>query len=342
MLAAVFEDIGKLSLQNKNIPEIESDNQVKVKVEAASICGSDIHILSEPPTHPATTGIIQGHEFIGEIVEIGKNVRNVAVGDRVVIDPTVVCGDCFYCKLGKQNLCENFSTIGIFENGGWAPYSVIPSQNVHRISKEVPAEVAVLAEPLSCVINGSEKLQMSPGDSVVILGAGPMGQLFTQVQKSTGAGKVIVVDLSDYRLNYAKESGATHTINPNEQSVEELVHEITQIGADIVIDCVGVLFDQALDLVRKGGKILLVGMNENARPPIKQFKITQEEITVYGTIIQNNHFPKVIKILESGMLKLDHLITHQTNLGNIHEAIDIMRTGEAIKIIVYPESEGED
>lgn len=336
MLAAVFEDIGKLTLQEKDVPNIDHPNQVKVKVEVASICGSDLHILADPQTHPATPGIIQGHEYIGEIVEIGKEVTSIAVGDRVVVDPTTVCGECYYCQIGQQNVCENFSTIGIFKDGGWASYSVVPSENVFKISKDVPAEVAVLAEPLSCVVNGCEKIQTSHGDNVVILGAGPMGQLFAQMQKAAGAGKIIVVDLSNYRLEHATASGATHTINPNEHDVEKVVKEITSIGADIIIDCVGILFDQAVDLVRKGGKVLLVGMNENARPSIKQFKITQNEIKVMGTIIQNNHFPKVIKILESNILKLEQLITHRTTLENIHEAIEIMKTGEAIKVMVFP------
>lgn len=336
MLAAVFEDIGKLTLQEIEEPDITRDDEVKIKVEVASICGSDIHILANPPSHPATKGIIQGHEYVGEVIKIGKNVRNVSVGDRVVVDPTTVCGHCYYCQTGIQNVCENFSTIGIFQNGGWAEYSVVPSKNVCNISKDVPVESAVLAEPLSCVINGCEKIRINPGDRVVILGAGPMGQLFTQVLKASGAGQIIVSDLSDYRLEQAKRSGATHMLNPANNDIGEVVKEITGVGADIVIDCVGVLFDQALHVVRKGGKVLLVGMNESANRPIKQCEITKKEITVFGTIIQNNHFPKVIKILESNILNIESLITHRTSLRNIHQAIDAMRKGEAIKIMVYP------
>ena len=337
MLSAIFEDVGKLVLKEVGIPELSNADEVKIKVEVASICGTDIHILSDPPTHPATPGIIQGHEYIGEIVEIGNNVQNVEVGDRVIVDPTTVCGHCYYCQTGIQNVCENFSTIGIFKDGGWASYSVVPSKNVYKISKKVPAEIAVLAEPLSCVINGSEKIQTQPGDNVVILGTGPMGQLFTQVQKAAGAGQIITVDLSDYRLDHAKKSGATHILNPSKEDVQKIVKEITKVGEDIVIDCVGVLFDQAIELVRKGGKVLLVGMNENANRPIKQCEITKKEITVMGTIIQNNHFPKVIKILEANILNLESLITHKTSLTNIHEALEIMRKGDASKIMVYPE-----
>lgn len=336
MLAAEFEGEGKLSIKDKKVPEIKNANEVKLKVEVASICGSDLHILATPPTHPAEPNIIQGHEYIGEVVEKGKEVTSLNVGDRVIVDPTVVCGRCYYCQNGEKNICENFSTIGIFEDGGWAEYSVVPSQNVFKISKEVPAEIAVLAEPLSCVVSGNEKLHTNPGDKVVVLGAGPMGQLFTQILKATGAGTIIVVDYSEYRLNFATSSGATHTINPKNQNVEEVIDDLTNIGADIVIDCVGSLFDQSINLVRKGGKILLVGMNENSNKPVQQFRITQNEIKVMGTIIQNNKFPTVIKILESGILKLESLITHKMPLKDIHEGIEIMKTGKAIKILVYP------
>lgn len=336
MLAGVFESVGKLALQEKEMPNLTSDHDVKIKVEAASICGTDVHILSDPPGHPATLGIIQGHEFVGEVVEIGSAVTNINIGDRAIVDPTITCGACYYCQIGQQNVCENSSTIGIYLNGGWASYSVVPARNVYKISRKVPPEIAVFAEPLSCVINGSEKVNIQPGDSVVILGAGPMGQLFTQVLKAAGASNIICVDLSEYRLHYSKKSGATHIINPENQDVLAVVKEVTDVGADVVIDCVGVLLNQSMELVRKGGQILLVGMNEHAKPAIKQYELTRNEITVKGTYIQKKDFPKVIKILEANLLNLEDLITHQLSLNNLQEGIEIMKKGEAIKIIVTP------
>lgn len=336
MLTGVFEKVGKLELQERNEPKLTSEKEVKIKVEAASICGTDVHILSDPPSHPATTDTILGHEYVGEVVEIGKEVRNVVIGDRVIVDPTTTCGECNYCKNGIANMCENSSSIGIFEDGGWASYSVVPSNNVYKVSKTVPPEIAVLAEPLSCVINGSEKVNVQPGDSVVILGAGPMGQLFTQVVKAAGAGKVICSDFSDYRLSYSEKSGATIIVNPKHDDILQIVKEETEIGADVVIDCVGALFDQTLDLVRKGGQVLLVGMNEHASPNISQYQITRKEITVKGTYIQNYDFPKVIKILEANLLNLEALITHKITLDQIHEGVERMRKGDAIKVVVYP------
>lgn len=338
MLAAVFEEKenNKLVLREKDEPKINQDTDLIIKVEAASICGTDVHILANPPGHPATHGIVQGHEYVGEVVDIGTKVKAINIGDRVVIDPTTTCGSCYFCKNGAANMCENSSSIGVFMDGGWASYSVVPAQNVHKISKHVPIEHAVLAEPLSCVINGIEKINIRPGDNVVILGSGPMGQLFTQVSKISGAGSITCSDFSDFRLDISKKSGASCTVNPKKQDIQSLIMKETRVGADIVIDCTGVLFDQSIELVKRGGQVLLVGMNKNANPDINQYSITRNEISVKGTYIQNNKFPKVVKILESNLLNLKDLITHKVSLVNIHQGIEKMSAGEAVKIVVYP------
>ncbi|MFB9762509.1 alcohol dehydrogenase catalytic domain-containing protein [Ectobacillus funiculus] len=189
MLAGVFEKTGSVALQEKEMPTLKSDLDVKIKVLAASICGTDVHILSDPPGHPATTGIIQGHEYMGEVVEIGKNVKSVNIGDRVIVDPTTTCGSCYFCEIGKPNMCEHSSALGIFLDGGWTSYSVVPSKNVFKISKEVAPEIAVLAEPLSCVIHGSERVNVQPGDSVVIVGGGSNGAVVYTGIKSCGCSK---------------------------------------------------------------------------------------------------------------------------------------------------------
>lgn len=336
MLAGVFEQAGKFSLQERPVPVIQKADEVRIKVEAASICGTDVHILANPPGHPATAGVIQGHEYVGKVVEAGADVTNVKVGDRVVVDPTLTCGYCDYCQMGYVNMCEHMSTRGIFVDGGWTSYSVVPARNVHKIADSVPPEIAVFAEPLSCVINGMDKIKVQPGESAVVLGAGPMGQMFIQMLKAAGAGTIVAVDFSDYRLEYARISGANVTVNPKTSDVAKSVQDATKIGADVVIDCVGSLFDQSLTLVRRGGQILLVGMNQHALPPIKQNDITRYEVTVKGTYISNHTFPKVVKVMEAGLLNLERLITHRVPLERITEGIDVMKKGEAIKVIVQP------
>ncbi len=336
MLGAVFKGEGKLNLKEVPIPQIKNLDDVLLQVEAASICGTDIHILEVPPGHPANKGVILGHEYTGKILEIGDGVKDFKEGDRVVIDPNITCGSCIYCKMGLSNMCERMTTLGIFINGGFTEYNVAPAKALHKISPDVPAELAVFAEPLSCVINGTQKLKVQPGESVVVLGAGPIGLLFTQMFKASGAGKIIVSEVSEYRSKYARESGATTVVNPLKENLEEVVKKETVIGADIVVDAVGTLFKEAMKIVCRGGHILLFGQNYKAKTEITQNDITRNELTIFGNYIANFTFPLTVKIIESKILNLEKLITHRFPLKDIHKGIEAMRKQRAIKVIITP------
>ena len=336
MLAAVFEGEGKLNLKEVPIPEIKKLDDVLLQVEAASICGTDIHILEVPPGHPANKGVILGHEYTGKILEIGDGVKDFKKGDRVVIDPNITCGSCIYCKIGLSNMCERMTTLGIFINGGFTEYNVAPAKALHKISPDVPPELAVFAEPLSCVINATQKLKVQPGESVVVLGAGPIGLLFTQMFKASGAGKIIVSEVSEYRSKYAKQSGATTVVNPLKENLEKVVKKETVIGADIVVDAVGTLFKEAMKIVRRGGHILLFGQNYKAKAEITQNDITRNELTIFGNYIANFTFPLTVKIIESKILNLEKLITHRFPLKDIHKGIEAMRKQRAIKVVLIP------
>ena len=336
MLAAVFEGEGNLILKEVPVPEVKKSDDVLLEVEAASICGTDVHILEVPPGHPANKGVILGHEYTGKILEVGDAVTAFKQGDRVVVDPNITCGSCSYCKMGMPNMCERMTTLGIFINGGFARYSLVPAKALHLISSDLPAELAVFAEPLSCVVNATGKLKVQPGENVVILGAGPIGLLFTQMFKASGAGRIIVSEVSEYRGKYAVESGATRLVNPAKENLEEIVKQETAIGSDVVVDAVGTLFKDAIRIVRKGGRILLFGQNYKARSEIFQNDITRNEITILGSYIAKFTFPPAVKIIESGVLNLKKLITHRFSLKDIHKGIDLMRDKKAIKVVITP------
>ena len=195
MLAAVFEGKGQLMLREVPVPQVEKANEVVLRVEAASICGSDVSILSIPSQHPANVNTILGHEFMGRVIETGKDVKHVEKGDTVVAAPNLSCGLCRYCRKGMPDMCDNFTTLGIFVDGGFAEYSKTPAKALHKISNRVSPEQAILVEPLSCVVNAMNKLGIKPGEAIVILGAGPMGLLFVQMVKVAGASKIIVSEI---------------------------------------------------------------------------------------------------------------------------------------------------
>lgn len=336
MLAAVFRGPGEVRLEQMPVPQVEHDDDVRMRVLGASICGTDLHILADPPGHPATLGAILGHEYVGEVTHTGAGVKHVKAGDHVVIDANLYCGSCAYCQMGKRNLCLNMSTLGIFRHGGFAPYNVAPAANVYPISRETTLEQAIFAEPLSCVMNAVEQSRLVPGDSVAIFGAGPIGLLFLLLMKTGGAGKVVVVEPNPLRREFATKMGADAVIDPAAQDAGAAVREATRIGADILIDAVGSQLGLCIDAARRGGRVVLFGSNSNARPPIQQYWITRHELTICGSYISRHTFPQVVKLLESGRLPLPELITHDLELARISEAMVALKRGDAIEVIVRP------
>ncbi len=336
MRAVVFHGNGEWGIEALPVPELRDEDDVLLRVERASICGTDLHILSVPPGHPATPGTVLGHEYVATVIETGSGVRHVHPGDRVVIDPNITCGVCAYCRLGLSNMCENMTTLGIFRHGGLAEWSVAPAKVVHRISPEVPLDRATLAEPFSCVLHSFEKSAFIPGESVVILGGGPIGLMFLMLYKAAGAYPIVLVEPAGFRRRMAEEMGADAALDPNVHDVVREVAARTRLGADIVVDAVGTLLPEAIPLVRRGGRVILFGMDLRAEREVNQYWLTRYEISLLGSYIQRTAFPKVVRMLEAGLLPLEQLVTHRVDLSAIGEGFRLLRAGEALKVAVSP------
>jgi len=336
MLAAVFEGEGRLSLKDVDVPQVRAADDVLLAVRAAGICGTDVHILSVPPGHPASPGVILGHEYTAEVLRSGERVNHVKPSDRVVIDPSVWCGSCAYCQRGLTNLCDRMEGIGIVRDGGFAAFSVVPARAVYKISPEVAPEIAALAEPLADVLSGVRKLQPTPGDSALVLGAGPIGLLYTLLLRAAGATPLIVAEISEYRAARARACGADLVVNPREEDLAASVRRATGLGADLVVDAVGTLLEEGVRAVRRGGRVLLFGMNEHARPVLKQFDVTKYEYQILGSYIARGTFPPAVSLLERGRIDFEPLLTHRLPLREIHHGIELLRRGQALKIAVMP------
>jgi 2-desacetyl-2-hydroxyethyl bacteriochlorophyllide A dehydrogenase len=336
MQAVVFRGAGQWGIEDFPVPRIEADHDVRLKVDRVSICGTDIHILSVPPGHPATPGSILGHEYVGTVVEVGPAVSDLQPGDRVVIDPNITCGLCQYCRLGMSNVCENMTSLGIFRHGGLAQFNLAPAKALHKISRDVPLDRATLAEPLSCVLHAFEKSALAPGESVAILGGGPIGLLFLVLFKTAGAGKVFIIEPVAFRRRMAEQLGAEAVLDPKAQNSAAEVKAMTGIGADIVVDAVGTLLPESVELVRRGGRVILFGVNQQAERPLNQYVITRYEIAIFGSYIQRTAFPKVVRLLEAGRLPIEKLVTHRLRLDEVGQGFEAMRMGEAIKVAVTP------
>ncbi|MBO1901556.1 alcohol dehydrogenase catalytic domain-containing protein [Leucobacter weissii] len=329
MRAAVFLSPHHLTLTERPRPEASAEDDVLVEVEACGICGTDLHVLEDPPGHPGTPGVTMGHEFVGRVVEIGGAVRRVSAGDRVVIQANMQCNACEMCAEGYFNQCERMTTNGIFRDGGLAEFAVIPERGVHPIPDHLPAEVAALIEPLSCVVHGVRLLGLTPGEDAIVLGAGPIGLLFTAVFAANGARSITCVELSPERAALAHRMGATQVLTPGE-------YRERGRQAQVVVDAVGMLLPAAIDAARPGGRIALFGMNSQVAPPVKQFDITRKELTVIGTYVGSSSYPQAIALLDSGRLDLSPMITSVLPLEQTNEGLDRLRAGTEVKVIVQP------
>lgn len=336
MKAAVFEKEGVLVVKDVPKPQIMKEDEVIIEVELCSICGTDVHIMATPPGYPATPNTILGHELVGKVVEIGTKVSSVTVGDRVVVNPNDYCGTCDYCKNNQPNFCTSIEAMGIDVNGGFAEFVKTSEKVVYKISDSLPAEIAAFAEPLACLLNGTKKLRVNPGESVVVIGAGTIGLMFIQMMKAAGAYPIIVSEPNVNRRSFAVKSGADFVVDPTETDIEGFVKNIVPLGADYAIEVVGSQMMPAIKTVRKGGTVLLFGVNSKAVPQVVQSRITQYEIDVKGTWIANATFPLAVKILESGVLNLKQLITHTFALEDTSKGIQTLASGEGVEIFIDP------
>ena len=334
MKAAVFVDDGNLQVLEVDIPQMKNAKDVLIKIEACSICGSDVSVVSIPRRHPATPNIIIGHEYMGTIVEVGSEVTGFQPGERVIVEPNIACGECDMCKKGFTNMCPNMKLIGFHYNGGMAEYTVMPDMQLHKMKQDMPATRAVMAEPLACILNSLNKFNVLPGDYCLVLGAGPIGLMYIKLMQAAGAKKIIVSECMDLRKKVAESVGAI-VVDPRKTDLNQFVMANTNgKGADVVIDCVGSLMEDAVNNCSSGGKVVLFGLDSNAKNNVEPFDISHKEITIYGSYVVNNTFPRAIRILEDNVVDLTDIVTHVIKLEDVHDGFDAIAKGEAIKVVV--------
>ena len=314
-------------------PEITRSDEVLIRIEAVSICGTDVRALQVPPLFDFVDGIIVGHEGCGIVEAVGADVTNCKVGDKVVVHPNIWCGKCDPCRTGHINLCENFRHIGDRIDGAMAEYLCIEERMVYVIKSDVPSYVAALTEPLACVLNGTTTVKAHPGYEVAVLGGGPIGLIFTMLYKAMGA-RVLVSEPIKYRRDLALELGADVVVNPDEQDVDTELRKYAPQGADIVVDAFGTLLPTAVKASKKGANILIFGVDQTASVSIPQYPITEKELKIHGTYITKGTFPLAIKIIENRIIPIDRLVTHRVPLEKLLDGINLMAERQAGKIVV--------
>jgi threonine dehydrogenase-like Zn-dependent dehydrogenase len=333
MRGAVYEGEGRLVVRDVPDPTPGPD-EVLIEVEACGVCGSDVQIINVPPGHPSTPPVIIGHEFVGRIRAVGTSVRDAMIGARVVVDPDPKCGACDSCRAGRPANCTNIVALGVHRDGALARFVTTPANTVYPISEAVPAELAALVEPLACVVNGTNRAAIRPGETAVVFGAGAIGCLFIAVFRASGAALIVAVEPSRQRAPVARAVGADEVVTPNEWAARR--DELIPGGADVVVDAVGSVLPQTIEAAGMGARVVIFGMNGNARPPVHQIEIVEKGLTILGSYISNFTFPAAIRMVESGQLDLAPMISAVIPLDETEAGIARIRSGEAVKVVIKP------
>ncbi|MEU6843212.1 zinc-dependent alcohol dehydrogenase family protein [Streptomyces sp. NPDC046716] len=329
MKAAIVESVGKVTVGEVPDPT-PGPRDVVVEVAACGLCGTDLHILQGEfaPTLP----VVPGHEFAGTVAEVGRDVTEVRVGDRVAVDPSLHCHECRFCRAGRGNLCERWAAIGVTTAGGAAQYALAPAANCVRLPDHVRTQDAALIEPLSCAVRGYDVLNSRLGAHVLIYGSGTMGLMMLELAKRTGAASVDVVDLNPDRLATAQRLGVSASAaGPDELDRPE--------GWDVVIDATGnaAAIQDGLGRVSKAGTFLQFGVADYAtRVTIDPYRIYNQEITITGSMAVLHSYERAAELFAGGVLDPDVFISDRLPLDSYPQALDQFASGVGRKIVVVP------
>jgi threonine dehydrogenase-like Zn-dependent dehydrogenase len=319
MLAATFLGKHDVKIGDRSVPDI-ADDEILVRVAACGICGTDLHIY-EGEVPLARLPVIAGHEFCGTVERVGSSVTGLAVSDRVAIEPNLFCGRCHYCRTGKKHFCVNWAGIGLTRDGGFAEFASVPHHAAYKIPEKVSFQSGAFFEPVACVLHGIERVGLTPGDTVVICGAGSIGLLFVQLLRRSGAGRIVVSDPDAAKRGVARQLGADIVVDPTEADLKETVMKNTNgLGAAIAIDASGVpeAISSLFGLVQSTGRILLFGVApEEAEIRVRPFDIYRRELMLVGSFTNPYTNEAAINLLEG--LNLDPIMTHQIRLDQLVE-----------------------
>lgn len=332
MKAVIYEQPGVMRVGDAPDPT-PSAGQAVVKVGAVGICGSDLNIAAGlfPPT---PFPIVPGHEFAGEVVAVAPDVDYLTEGQRVAVDPSLFCGHCKWCRVGRGNLCDHWGAIGDTVDGAAAEYVAVPAANCHVIPDSMSFAQAAAVEPLSCAVHASVMAPPRVGESILVVGGGTMGLLTGQLYLRGGARRLVLVERKEDRRPIGSRVGFTDTFG----SIAEAL-ECEPNGYDLVIDATGVpaAIAAAFDAIAKGGRFVQVGVAPpDARVPISPYRIYYEEITVVGSMAVLNSYGPALRLIADGLVDVDPLLTHNLALADYPDAFETLRRGEGLKIQLTP------
>lgn len=344
MRAAVFHEPGRIEVADRDVPDVGADD-VLLRVRAASICGTDLRIMRHGHFKiPAGTHRVLGHEVAGEIAAVGDAVSAFSVGERVSVTPNVGCGQCDMCRRGLNQLCPTYDAFGITLDGGFEEYMRVPGWvlergNLHGTPASMSFEQAALMEPAACCLHGQRKIDVGPGDDVLIIGAGPIGCLHTVIAKLRGAARVIVANRRQSRLDIAERMGADVLVNVTEKNLHDEVMRLTDgRGVDVVITSVSdpAVIASATDLLARLGRLnVFSGLGDAARPQIDVNALHYRELMMTGTTgASNDDYRDVLDLFGSHDVDVAPLISGRFAVDEIQGALEHAASGAGMKPLI--------
>ncbi|MBN1481945.1 L-threonine 3-dehydrogenase [candidate division KSB1 bacterium] len=325
-----------LWLEEAPIPSISS-NDLLVKIHKTAICGTDIHIYNWDDWAQRTINVPQiiGHEFVGEVVDMGNDVSGYKIGERVSGEGHIVCGVCRSCRAGRRHLCTNAIGIGVNRDGCFAEYLSLPASNAWHVHKEIPSDIAAFFDPFGNATHSALSFDMV-GEDVLITGAGPIGIMSVAIARHVGARNIVITDVNDYRLDLARKMGATRAINVTKQSIKECREELGMIGFDIGLEMSGNrdAFESMLENMYHGGRIALLGILPNTA------QVNWDQVIFKGLIIKGIYGREIFEtwykmqtMLQSG-LDISPVLTHKFPFDDFQKGFDVMKTGNSGKVVL--------
>ena len=339
MKASYF--LGKGSFEVRQAPELHpGPGEVVIKNMVCGVCGTDVHIFhGEPGSADVTPPVVLGHEYSGEVVEVGEGVTALKPGDHVTVDPNIYCGECVYCRNGKKQLCETMQAVGVTRDGGFGEYSLVPAAQAFKLGDSVPYEAGAMAEPVACCLHGIDLAGIKAGDRVCIVGGGAIGLIMLQLAKLSGASSLVLSEPNEKRRQVALSLGADAAIDPTAPDANSAYEAALGDGADVVIECVGnnAAVKSAFQLAKKGATIVLFSVPKvDATFDLPLFDVYKKELTIKGSFVNPDTHERAVRLINSGKLDFTSIITHRFNLDQLPEAIAMQMSSESIKVVVCP------
>jgi L-iditol 2-dehydrogenase len=337
MKQAVMVAPGKIEFRQVECPT-PLPEEVLIKIERIGVCGSDIHVYHG--LHPYTRyPVVQGHEVAGVIAEIGKDVTGFEIGEPVVFMPQVTCGTCYPCRHDMEHICDQLKVMGFQTGGAAQEYFAVPAAKVLKVPANISLDQAALIEPISVAVHALSRYGDVRGKNVMVLGAGTIGNLVAQVAQASGARKVLITDISEYKLDLARACGIRCAVNTSRVNLsDEIAQELGPDKADVILECVGVqdTITHAIEDARKGSVIVVVGVF--GKKPLVDLGLVQDrELTLTGTLMyQKKDYERALQLVSRGLLHLDAMITHRFPFDQYLQAYHSIEQlkGECLKVMI--------